>query len=396
MGVHLKRLLVALLPLALWACAGSQTAPPAEVVNGGGASLPPVTVFYRRASTDFQQACDTFDQQSITHHCQSNEMTLEQLQAALVATGRFADVLRADDDVPFRLSFALLDYDHENAAEIGSAALSGATLLVLPMHISRELKVEASLSWFGQLLKTYTFSIDDERWVSLFTLQKDYQPLLASAIADELTQRLLAEPEVFSAEHLARVLGSTDYPGELTMPTEVAGFSMAASRQFHHPFLGMQFRYLRLAEFEDFADVFVYPIRQADLGNRVAIFAQETQNIEQEIVDLLAAEDFLAPEFSDVLPFETATGDAAVSFSVDYSDVLDNHYRSRIYLAIKQDKFVKVRHTGLDSDPAQDRMNAFTQALLGAVQIPAESRFMAAVRANWRKEAGAGAGAITP
>lgn len=388
---HLKALCLTALCLGLWACAGApgpQDSDPSAVtaVDSEMRQLPAVSVFFQRPSGEFLSQCREFEQRSVVHHCRFTSPPLEKLRASLDAQGVFAEVRRADDDVPFRLSFSIADFNEETAGEIGNAALSGATLLVLPMRQTKEVRIEARLYWFTQLLSTFELAVEDERSVSLFSLGKDFDTPLANQIAAKVAGVIQAHPELFTAQFLSRKLGATDYSHELKMPQTVGAFQVVGSRQFHHPFLGVQFHYLRPAQFEDAADVFVYPIRQILWQNSAVAIKAELETIREEIGRLLAAEDFLQPKFSEPQVVEGLNTSAAVRFHVDYADALDNHFRSRVVLAIRGDKFVKIRHTGLASDPAAALVADFSRQLLESIEVPGESPFMAEVRRGWAAE----------
>lgn len=388
---QLKALCLISLCVGLLACATTPSPQARDTAVTGATNLetnqlPAVSVFFQRPSSEFLAKCQAFEQRSLLHHCRFTAPPLEKLRTAIEAQGLFAEVRRADDDIPYRLSFSVADFNEETAAEVGSAALSGATLLILPMRQTKDVRVEAKLYWFNQLLSRFDVSVEDERSVSLFTLGKDFETPLAGQIAEKVARHLQSHPELFSAQFLSRTLGATDYDRELKMPQAVGAFQVAGSRQFHHPFLGVQFHYLRPAQFEDAADVFVYPIRQIAWQNSAIAIEAELEAIREEISRLLEAEEFLAPQFSDPQVEAGPEAEPVVRFHVDYADALDNHFRSRVVLAVRGDKFVKIRHTGLASDPAAELIADFSQRLLEGIEVPGESPFMAEVRRGWAAE----------
>lgn len=370
----------------LWACSAIDKQPDADSALVQEPAFPTLSVFLKKPTESLFESCTNFDKESLLHHCQLNPIGLSTITDSVAEKKFFTQVLAADDAQPYRLFISTAVFHQEDAGEIGNAAISGATLFLVPLVQNQLLAAEADLFWHGQHLKHFSYELPIKRKVSLFSLNQDFKGEMAAQIAEALGQDLFANDDMFTAQYLGRAMGASDYQAALALPDVVGPFQRGPSRQFHHPFLGVQYRYLRQSEYQDYADVFVYPIRAATNFASDEAMRAEVDNIKQEIIEVSKKDELSELSFSDVSDFNAESVTRAVSFYADYSDALDNHYRSRVYLAVKGDKFVKIRHTVLESDPVAETLKLFSQQLFAEVSVPDESRFMSRIREEWRQK----------
>lgn len=387
-GAATIRVLLAILATILVAgCATNNQITLAPFVQDPGDKLPPVTVFLKRPSDTFSADCRAFADESVLNHCAVNTLNLSKFQQALKQTGAFEDVIFADDEVDYRLLVTTAVYNNGTGEEFGNAVVSGATLMLAPLVDSLQIRVEASLYWYGNELKSFHYDIPFEQRASLFSMNQDTESDIASSVASYILHDLQSE-SLFTPQALARQLHSTDYDVERQFPAEVGDYAYYGDHIFTHPFRGIQVRYLHSQRAADFVDVFVYPVRSPYWQSDVAtLLEKESTNIRRDVELVINEQQFTDLHFGNNHSDNWRIGDRKLPllrFNHEYTDLVVNTFSSTTYLTIIEDKFVKLRHTGLKGAVDADAVEAFGKQMLEQIQVPPESLFMARVRKQWR------------
>ena len=387
------RLLLVLVSL-LAGCATTNQLTLASYNYDNAPLLPELSVFSARPDTSFASECEEFDAKSMLHHCEINSLELNYLYSQLKEPGIFREVSYANRDTPYRLVFTTAFYNLEDGSELGSAVVAGATLMLMPLVMEVELKVDVRLLWHDYELKRYQYTLPMEMRASLLSMEQDHDRDAAKTIISHLLSDL-QDTEVFTPQYLAREIQATNYTA-LVVPDNAGMYRRQGSHVYESPFLGASFRYLNQRQSVDHADIYIYPIRSAHWRDYDAVLENEAANIRKDIEYMQTTGEYFGLKFSDTtkLLYPDAQGSSSVpwlSFEAEYADSLENLYVSRTYITISKDKFIKVRQTELagenvdaDSQGQQQEIPEFLKQWLGAINIPDESVFMAKVRKGWR------------
>lgn len=383
-GIALR---IAGLVLTLSGCATTNQLTLANFVADPDDKLPAITVFFKRPSEDFRRQCQLFDQQSLLHHCTINSIDLALLQQQFQQTGAFEDVSFADDEVDYRVLVTTGLYNLEGGDDLGSALVAGATLLMAPMITSMNIKVEASVSWFGQELERFHYDIPFEQRVSLFSTQQDTAGDMARSVVSHIVHDLQAEA-VFTPRFLADRLQSSHYDIDRQFPQASGDYALYAGHIYTHPFQGVQVRYLHTLNTGDYIDVFIYPIRSVlDDHDADTLLRRESTNIHQDIEQAVAGQNFSDLSFTEDKSLLWNIGNHPtdiIRFQHEYTDAVINTFTSTTYIAMVEDKFVTLRHTTLKGTLSDQQTDSLSQSLLEAISVPPESLFMSRVRTHWR------------
>lgn len=349
--------------------------------------MPPVTVFLKRPSDEFRQDCEDFDKRSLLHHCQMHMVALEKLHQEFQNSGAFESVLYANNDTDYRLLITTARYNFEGGDDLGSAVLAGATLMLAPMVVSMDIKVNVGLYWHGVELDTFEYEIPFKQRLSLLTANQDHEADIARSVSSHILHDLQARPQLFEPSYLARKLEATDYENSLRTPLDVGDYRRDFLYVFNHPFRGAQVRYVHPTNPDDYADLFIYPVRSAHWQRPAELLEREAANVRKEM-ELVGRENGQGgPTFGADQPlrWELGTGELGLRyFEAEFTDPLENGYVSRTYLAIVEDKFFKVRHTAPLGQSDREEADRVVMGLLKTIQVPSESLFMAKIRRQWR------------
>jgi len=283
--------------------------------------------------------------------------------------------------VPYAVAVSIAMYDSETAGEIATAALSGATMLLVPLTTNALMKVEAVVMWHGEVLQRLKYELPFSLKGTWSTVEDDVDSGLAESIASHIV-RDLQQSDTFSPSTLRAAISSSDYDADLNAPVEVGNFHKLGMTVLGDPFLGAGLRYQH-AEYEDgHVDVFVYPINdwQFELPEHLETATEATRKDQQ----LVAQEGHIQNLVLDsVQKLTWPDQQQARSYSASYN-AGGGQYKSETVLFTRGDKFVKIRATFSAYSPAVSDVAEFAQVLARTLVVPEESLFMARVRKEWR------------
>ncbi len=372
--------------LALVACSATNKMIVADYDIRIEKQLPTITVFLKRPTDDFRERCLNFDNASVLNHCQLNQLNLSKFATELKQSGLFEDVEYANKDIGYRLLVTTGTYNAEGGEDIGNALIAGATMMLAPIVVSTDIKVDAVLFWYGYELKRFQYELPFEERRSILTMGQDTERDIAKSIASHILRDIQSK-KLFTANYLSKTIKSSDYENTLKAPKEMGNFFRQATVIYNHPFGGARMRYSRETSLSGHVDVFVYPIRSAFWQNEMDILGKEVANIKKDIEWVNTENETKTLRMDDHEPITVSStkGDInAVMFESEFLDSLSNEYLSQTYLMIMKDKFVKVRHTALKGGPSRKDINTFVNQLVDQITVPEESLFMARLRKNWR------------
>jgi len=347
-------------------CTTTKQLPIADFNSNTDTKLPIITLFHQRPTDTFLQECAKFEQMSVLHHCEINQLDLSKLQTEIKAANSFEDVILANNDVDYQLTITTGTYQLEEDADI---------------------KVNTALYWNGFRLKNFNYAIPVQLRVSAPPTNQDTEQNIAKSIASHILRDLQAE-DLFSAQYLANKLDSTDYATSVKFPDQAGKYLLQGEHVYTHPLSGIQARYWQPEQIEDYIDVFVYPVRSPYWNNSHNDILSKEIDIARKEVDAVLAE----LEFTDITFTSTSNSLLHIHhqpievyfFEHEYTDLIINTYISNTYLTIVGDKFIKVRHTALKDAASKAQADEFIQTLLSDIQVPGESLFMAKLRQQWR------------
>lgn len=349
--------------------------------------LPPVSLFYLRARTDFTEQCSEFDRASVFNHCQQNSYDIYDLGKALTEAAVFEGVEIADKTQPYSIAVATALYDTETAREIGGAAAAGASLMLLPMSVSAALEVKAHVLWRGAPIHEIQTRIPYTLRGNLLTLGKDHQYELMQSVASHLIADLQAS-DALSGSFLRSKLKTSDYEAGLAGPDRLGAFERGALFVYADPLAGAQLRYHHREYDGGHLDVFVYPIMndRFDDHELLAVQMQVQRQDLQILQDRGQLSELAMGEAVTWLSAAAGERSAVLKAAGTYRLPDDEVVESRAYLFRLQDKFVKVRTTFGRFAPVGRDIDAFVASLPQVLRVPQESRFMAGLRQQWHSE----------
>lgn len=348
--------------------------------------FPPIAVFRMQPSAEFHEQCEAFNRESALQHCRMNPLGLQYYQAELQKSDLFHGVGYADRQMPYRLAIAAALYNRETAGEIAGAAVSGLTLMLMPMKSELVLEVQASLNWYDHTLKEYRYQLPYTQFVGLLNGSASQEQEAAQSIVSHLLADFQRD-QVFEAAYLYQVLEAENYLADMHLPQEAADFLLDETALFHHPLFGAQTRYLHSSFQFDMIDVFVYPIGTWEWRDLDAVFQREADKVRREIEESAETQNWSNLEFETPrrLQWNTAGG-PVVYFSGTFTDEEQQPYTTHTLIASQKDKFIKLRGTFADTGGTEQRLEPFARALLPQVQVPDESVFMARARQFWSEQ----------
>ncbi|GAA6167263.1 hypothetical protein NBRC116591_10730 [Sessilibacter corallicola] len=384
-----KALIASVSFLLLAGCATNNQFVVAEYEKIVEEKFPPISVYYQTPPDELRQFCNVYKEKSALHDCFTNIIDLENFYDEFNDSKLFENVYYAEKDVDFKVLISTANYYHSSGADLGRAAIAGATLLLAPLTNPQDIKVEAAITWKDHVIQRYQYDIPFTAKASLFSTNRNPESDMAKSIASYL-MKSFQESEVFTPEFLSKEIESSNYSDELTLPEFVGEYQFSEDIIFHNPLNGVVNRYTHQEFLFDYVDVFVYPVRHWDLNNGKALIEREIGIIKNEI-DLLLQEsnsskaEFDEPEFYSVNSTEGKVSFAALSG--DYLTEEKQRYKTVIYLYQEEDKFIKFRST-FEADAALGRqIKTFVDEVAGKIQVPEESLFMAQIRQSWRENA---------
>ena len=375
-NVRLAGVLFAFL-FALSGCATTENHNLAEFESNDKGSLPEISFFYSWPSDALRNECRQFDESSVMNHCLINNISGYEYFDSLRRTKMFQKVKLADEQTEYQVEYATAWMHGENAADISKAAVAGATLLMVPVSMEKQIKAEVNVYWRGKVIEQLTYDLPHVSTLSLF-----HDPQAGNRnFTDTLTSHFLKdvqEKQIFTPQFLSKKLNSSDYETRLQAPEASGDFALAGKFIYNSPFLGASLRYHHKQFADDYIDVFVYPVKKASWEDSAAVIKQELAFIRKEIDIVKKEQAWLSAEFGEDIAF--AWQYEGQDFQGFYFDGViqrqdeEESYTST-YAFIKKDKVIKFRTTF----PAQFSM-AFVKHIMSEIEVPEESVFMAKIR----------------
>ncbi|WP_295802424.1 hypothetical protein [uncultured Microbulbifer sp.] len=393
-SLHLRTLASALAltgsTLLLGACAGQPGQPDSRDLRQAVPDYPPVSLFYKHPSDSLDSECRAFDGQSLLHHCNSNRFDLHALQQNLEQSGKFQQVSLADNAAQYQVLTSIAVLDQETGDELGNAALSGATLMMLPMVTKKTLRAEVVVTWQQLPIKQYNYTIPFEFSASLFNGANSYDKKLTANIGEHLLADLQQE-NIFSGSYLMAALDASDYEHDLVVPDAVEDYFLDEKYILNNPFHGALLTFQHKQFAFDRAEVFVYPIRNTDWQDAGALSASEAENLRAELNLMLRQGEIQSLDLGAVEPRHwrmDGRNYRGIFYTGTLTDLEGQSGRTATYIFTKEDKFVRVRAvfpTLEDNSIEAQNPDAFVKALLKNIQPPGESLFMAKLRQKRRQ-----------
>ena len=352
---------------------------------------PPVSLFYKYLSDGLDEECRAFSEQSLLHHCVSNPFDLRLLQQDLQQTGKFLDVSLADAEAQYQVHTSIAVLDQESGEELGNAALSGATLMLLPLIMEKTLRAEVAVTWHQLPIKRYEYTVPFEYSASLFTPASSYERKLTNLLSERLLADLQQE-NIFSGAYLMAALQASDYEHDLSVPDAVDEYFLEEKYILNNPFHGAVLTFQHKQFAFDRAEVFVYPIRSTDWQDAANISAREAEILRTELQEMAQQGQIKELELDAVQPLLWQLDDGEQYRGVYYNGSLTDHDgqngRTATYIFTKGDKFVRIRAVfPMQEDSfAVQNPDGFVKDLLKHIQPPAESVFMARLREQRRHD----------
>lgn len=381
-----RNLFLAILSMSVYGCVKNETIKPAEFENEINFKYPPIAVYGKHPSTELENDCREFDKKSLLHHCTVNFFDITSIKSALEDTNLFQQVRWADRDLDYSLSITTATYDLEDAGDLTSAALAGASLMLLPVQLSYDIISEFAVRWRGIEIKQYAYDMPVTRTLSLLSGSPEEQDKL---FAEALVSHFLNDSQndnIFSGEYLAGSIQASDYVNDLVVPKRIGDYFLAGKNVFPDPMLGVSIRYNH-GVLSEYVDIFIYPVRSVDWENVANILEPEAVIVRKDIELMQKQEAYKDVVFNESEWFDVESDKEILKglhFSSTLVDKNDIGYISLTYLSLIKDKIIKFRATRQDPTVKYD-IYPFVKEALNKIDPPDESMFMASVRQNARK-----------
>ena len=379
----IKNIITLLISLVLVvSCSSNNKFVNAEYATDVITKYPVASIFSNAPTAELKRACHEFNEQSALNHCNINTINVDYYWQSFEKMKLFNKVLLADQTSVYKIAIATTSMDSETAGELSQAAFSGATLLLVPITLGKEVHSEVSIYWKDIKLKQYNYQLPHIAKVSLFNKINEADELFANS----LTSHIIADVQndkLFSPQYLVNFLNSSDYEKEAVIPDKISDFSLVNKSIFNEPLLGLMSTYLSSKYHNDKIDLFIYPIRSVELSDYEKILKQESDNIKKEIEIVTKEQKWSDLVFSEEKVLEVKSKNGVIKglyFQGSYKRDLDEEAFTSTYLFMLKDKFIKLRATFPESYLTQH-----VKKILPNLQVPDESLFMAKLRQRSRK-----------
>ncbi len=387
--IFLRRLTVVGTLLLLTACAAQQGGPEGVLAAAEAPRYPGISLFYKHLSDDLEQECAEFQSRSMLHHCSEGEFHLSNLQQALTQSGAFQQVTIAGDHNEFQVMVSTVVLDQESGSEIGNAALSGATLMLVPIKIEKTIRAEVVITWQNLPIKRYDYTLPFNYSASLLTPTFNYRKELSQRIAAQLLGDLQQE-NAFAGAQVMAALEASDYGDDLGIGDSVGGYFFDEKHIFSNPFHGAVLSFIHRQFAFDHAEVFVYPVRNTDWHEAAALTQSEAENVRTELSLMQRQGNLNALELDDPTPLQWIVDGQRYDGTFYSGHLIDNEgreARTATYIFIKGDKFVRTQAVFplVEGSAKVNNPDDFARSLLQQLEPPTESPFMARLRRERRQ-----------
>lgn len=344
--------------------------------------MPAVSIYHTKLSPKLKSKCQTFADESVLNHCRINKVSTRQYSKQFKDTNLFEDVHFANDNIEYSIAIATASMDSETAGEISRAALSGASLMLIPMTNSMDVDAEVSVYWRNFKIKQYDYKLPYISSISLFSDKKDADIEFAQSLISNILKDLQTD-QTLSTRFLTQTLKASDYEHDLAVPAKIANFEFAGQYAYNDPLLGSVATYASADYHNDKIDLYVYPIRKIDFSDTQALLQEESNNIKQEFNTV--AKDLKWTDISFSEPKSLTVNHnqqplAGVYFEGEYTQELGEKSFTSVYLFQLKDKFVKFRASFPEKFITKKIGQVFSQ-----IKVPDESSFMKQLRQTNQK-----------
>ncbi|SHF92340.1 hypothetical protein SAMN04487965_2963 [Microbulbifer donghaiensis] len=382
----MRILLITGFAILLSACAANQ--PNEQGRRPGGPEYPPVSLFYKYLSEELRLECNQFSSRSVLHHCVDNQFDLTSLKHALSRSGSFLQVALGQKEQDYQLLASIAVLDEETGGEIGNAALSGATLMMLPIVMEKTIRAEIVVTWKEVPIKRYDYTIPFEYSASIFNAGS-YDDSIAAHIAEKLLSDLEQE-NVFAGAYLMAALQASDYENDLSVPETIEDYLFDEKYIHNNPFFGALLTFQHRQFAFDRAEVYIYPIRSTDWTDTATITQGEAENLRRDLKLMQREGQFKEVVLDSVEPLNWKVGGKEIFgsfYSNTLTDVEGQQVRTATYVFTKGDKFVRIRaiFPVQEGSATAESPDKFVHTLLEEVSLPEESLFMARLRQQRRQ-----------
>lgn len=336
-----------LCPLLLWGCVGTpvKSEPQFKVV----AQPQHLSVGVLSDNATLVSFCSAAEETA----CTSNVFDADLFAKTWLRTGQFDTVAVGNGEADYEILFGTA------VAETGA----------------RTVYYRAVLTWNGQLIREVISHLP-------LPLDGDLEGLLADTVGASLEQQ-----SAFSAATLHAALSSADYRSVLQLPGRINAFQRVESHIFHHPLLGAQSRYSDPQLEGGRVDVYVYPIQAANWDEPEIVLRDEARRVQDDM--LMLHQNGIWIQYAVGEPIVSrwlvaGTPSPVLYFSGEYADQNYQPFDTYTYIALRHDKYIKLR-ASIPRNSGSADIDGFARQLLDAIIVPLESEFMQRVRAAWRQ-----------
>ncbi|GAB2878541.1 hypothetical protein ACCI51_09020 [Microbulbifer echini] len=382
----MRKILLALIVLLLTGCVVTNEYSAADYTRAEQ-NLPPISLFAKMPEADFEQRCNDYGDSSLLKHCQFGVLDYAELLRALEGAAAFRSVQLGNEDVPYQLLITSAGYTEEGVEDIGEAVIAGATMMLAPMSTTRDIHVDAILTWHGLPLQRYQLEFPFTTTVNLFTPPEAAKRGLAQVVASKLIAHV-QESGAMAPEYLYRSIGASDYHSALNLPDSVGEYVSNPLELASHPLFGAQARYIHRHFQFDSVDVFVYPIPNWQWEDLALTQVRELDRVREELQLVEREAQWQVLDLSEEASesWRIQGRDTPVARLSGYFLSADGErFDTHTYLFVRKDKFIKVRASFSGQGRSRQDVEAFARGLIAQADVPSESQFMLNVRENWRE-----------
>ncbi|MGB1296753.1 MAG: hypothetical protein ACPG8A_00695 [Psychrobium sp.] len=345
--------------------------------------MPAVSIYHTKLSSELKDKCQNFAEESVLNHCHINKVSTRQYSKQFKDTNLFEEVHFANDNIEYSIAISTASMDSETAGEISQAALSGASLLLVPMTNSMDVDAEVSVYWRNFKIKQYEYQLPYTSSISLFSDKEDADIDFAQSLVSNVLKDLQTD-QTLSTRFLAQTLKASNYEQELVVPAKIANFDNMGQYIYNDPLLGSSTTYAADGFHNDRIDLYVYPIRKVDLSDEQRLLAEESKSIENEFNSVAKQLEWTNVKFSAPKTLTVQHKNQQINgiyFEGEYLQKLGEKSFTSVYLFKLKDKFVKFRASFPERFITQPISKVFSQ-----IRVPDESVFMKELRAEGKKQ----------
>jgi len=186
-------------------CSTTQTPPIARYDADVNYQFPTISVYNNQLSKHLQQRCQTFIEESSLNHCQINSIETQLYLNEFSKSKLFEGTYLAKDEVEYSIAIATASLDTETVGDISQAALSGASLLLIPMTNEMTVETQVSVYWRNIKIKQYDYQFPHISSISLFSNAKDADNEFAQRVVSHVIKDLQTD-QTLSTRFLTHAL----------------------------------------------------------------------------------------------------------------------------------------------------------------------------------------------